>query len=154
MYIGTCQVCRSCVVVAACLQACGQLGQNVVAVLGHAKPTWQACVLSVFWSVYNARRCRQGRQASLQAEDSAVAAAADKQQNARPEAAAAAAVASTAAEDAGGRGREAVAAEPAGPQPDSQAPGGDVVAVKGTVPFIVCMAGLSLLHRHPSPHLW
>jgi len=145
MYIGTCQVCRSCVVVAACLQACGQLGQNVVAVLGHAKPTWQACVLSVFWSVYNARRCRQGRQASLQAEDSAVAAAADKQQNARPEAAAAAAVASAAAEDAGG---------PAGPQPDSQALGGDVVAVKGTVPFIVCMAGLSLLHRHPSPHLW
>ncbi len=83
-----------------------------------------------------------------------MAAAADKQQDVRSEAAAAAGVASTAAEDTGGEGREAVAAEPAGPQPDSQAPDGDVVAVKGTVPFIVCMAGLSLLHRHPSPHLW
>ena len=93
--------------------------------------------------------CRQARKASLQAEEGAVAAAADKPQHVRPEAAAAA-VASTAAEDAGGKGREAMAAEPAGPQPDSQAPGGHVVAVKGTMPFIVCKAGLSLLHMHPS----
>ncbi len=81
--------------------------------------------------------CRQARQASLQAEEGAVAAAADKQQDTCPQAAAAA-VASTAAEDAGGEGRDAVAAEPAGPQPDSQAPGGDGVAAKGRVPTIVC----------------
>ncbi|KAL0049611.1 hypothetical protein WJX82_006036 [Trebouxia sp. C0006] len=72
----------------------------------------------------------QARQASLQAEEGAVAAAADKQQDVRP-GAAAAAVASPAAEDASGEGRGALAAEPAGPQPDSQAPDGDVVAVKG-----------------------
>ena len=74
--------------------------------------------------------CRQARQASLQEEEGAVAAAADKQQDVRSEAAAAA-VASTATEDAGGEGREAVAAEPAGSQPDNQATDGDVVAVKG-----------------------
>jgi len=78
-----------------------------------------------------------------------VAAAADKQQDVRPEAAAAA-VASTAAEDASGEGRGALAAEPAGPQPDSQAPDGDVVAVKGLVPSVVCTAGFSLLRMHPS----
>ncbi|KAL0040405.1 hypothetical protein WJX77_006212 [Trebouxia sp. C0004] len=72
----------------------------------------------------------QARQASLQAEERAVAAAADKQQGVCLEAAAAT-VAATAAEDAGGKGREAVAAEPAGPQRVSQASGGDVVAVKG-----------------------
>ncbi len=83
--------------------------------------------------------CRQARQASLQAEEDAVAAAADKQQDARRKAAAAAAVASTAAEGAGRKGREAVAAEPAGSQPDSQAPGTDVVAVKGTA--FLCLQG-------------
>ena len=74
--------------------------------------------------------CRQARQASLQEEEGAVAAAADKQQDVRSEAAAAA-VASTATEVAGGEGREAVAAEPAGSQPDNQATDGDVVAAKG-----------------------
>lgn len=77
-----------------------------------------------------------------------MAAAADKQQDVRPEAAAAA-VASPAAEDASGEGRGALAAEPAGPQPDSQAPDGDVVAVKGLVPSVVCTAGFSLLRMHP-----
>lgn len=83
------------------------------------------------------------------AEEGAVAAAAEKQQIVRPEAAAAA-VASTAAKDASGEGGEAVAAGPAGVQPDSPAPGCDVVAVKGTVPFIVCKAGLSFAHVHAS----
>ncbi|KAA6420263.1 MAG: hypothetical protein FRX49_09747 [Trebouxia sp. A1-2] len=72
----------------------------------------------------------QARQASMLAEEGAVAAAAEKQQIVRPEAAAAA-VASTAAKDASGEGGEAVAAGPAGVQPDSPAPGCDVVAVKG-----------------------
>ena len=72
-----------------------------------------------------------------------MAAAADKQQDVRPEAAAAAAAASTADEDAGDKEREAVAAEPAGPQPDSQAPEGDVVAVEGMMPFVIARQGLA-----------
>lgn len=44
-----------------------QLGQSVAAVLGHAKPTWQACVLSVSWCVQStAAAGKPGRQACKQ----------------------------------------------------------------------------------------